>query len=402
MIILLPTILRSMFRLGRSSVLIGLVSCVPVIPLHAATFVVDRFDDANGSCDPGDCSLREALLAAEVNPGQDTVILPSGLHTLSIPEVTPGDLLHSGDLDVILHDVEIYAPAGAVIDAQGIAGVFRFWGASSSRLINLTITGGSKPFGLGGGIYIEGSNLELENVWIVGNQAWRGGGLAIELGTVTLDHVTISDNDCEHSGGGVYLFGISQTRVGRLELSNSTISGNHSDQSGGAIYIAGAGELQIEYSTIVANTNRPGDPTIRSFLGYPPADALYTLIEGTCSAGSDASCIYLSSKADEVAVADLGLEPLAMNGGSTPTHALLPTSPAIDIVPLGAVCPPDDQRGVARPQDGNGDHEALCDAGSFELIRVPLAVEIPTLDEIALFVLMLLLACAGVVALRPS
>ncbi|MCP3995401.1 MAG: hypothetical protein GY722_10085, partial [bacterium] len=206
--------------------------------------------------------------------------------------------------------VEITAPDGAVIDAQGIGRVFRFW-SSSSRLVNLTITGGS-TVGVGGGVYGEGSDLELENVWIVANQGFRGCGLGVELGVVKLDHVTISDNQCTHTGGGVYIFGINQTRVGRLEVRNSTISGNHADLGGGAIYIGAAGQLLLEYSTIAENTNRPGDDTIFNFVFRAEAEAVYTLVEGACWAGPDASCIYLSSKAEELAVPDLGLEPLAM------------------------------------------------------------------------------------------
>ncbi len=45
-------------------------------------------------------------------------------------------------------------------------------------------------------------------------------------------------------------------------------------------------------------------------------------------------------------VADLGLEPLAMNDGSTPTHALTSPSPAIDVVPPDAASTPADQRGA--------------------------------------------------------
>ncbi len=392
-----PVILHSSTRSWRRWALIVLVCCATGLPSRGATFYVDRFDDANGSCDPGDCSLREALLAAEVTPVRDTVILPAGRHTLSIPSVSPGDPA-SGSLAVIHFDVEIIAPDGAVVDAQGIDRVFLFFESSSSRLVNLTITGGS-TLGLGAGIYVEGSNLELENVWIVDNQAYRGAGLAVELGTVKLDHVTISDNECTHTGGGVYLFGISQTRVGRLEVRNSTISGNHADLGGGAIFIGAAGQLLLEYSTIAGNTNRPGDRTVVPFVTHAPADAVFTLVEGACLAGVDASCIYLSSKAEELAVPDLGLEPLEMNGGSTPTHALLPASPAIDIVPSAAACPPDDQRRAARPEDGDRDGEARCDAGSFER-RGPSVVEVPALGELARLALVLLLAGAGVVALR--
>jgi hypothetical protein len=54
------------------------------------------------------------------------------------------------------------------------------------------------------------------------------------------------------------------------------------------------------------------------------------------------------------------LGPLADNGGPTPTHALVPGSPAIDAAPVGPDCPSEDQRGIARPQG------AACDIGAFE------------------------------------
>jgi hypothetical protein len=55
------------------------------------------------------------------------------------------------------------------------------------------------------------------------------------------------------------------------------------------------------------------------------------------------------------------------NGGPTQTHALEGGSPATDTVTDGT-CPPParDQRGVKRPQDGNGDGGPACDIGSFE------------------------------------
>ena len=385
----------------RCGALAALVACTAALPSQGATFVVDRFDDANGSCDPGDCSVREALLAAETSPGRDTLLLPAGRHLLSIAPVPPGGLDPTfGSLDVLSHPVDIRGAEDGetIIDGQGIDRVLVFLD-SVSTVRNVTVTGGLTE-GPGGGLASELSQLEVENVRIVENSAaFSGAGLAVLLGTVTLDHVTISGNQSRHSGGGVYLFGISQTRVGRLEVRNSTISGNHADLASGAIEIGSAGQLLLEYSTIAENTNRPGDTTIGPFLSHPPADAVYTLVEGTCSAGPDTSCIYLSSKAEEVPVPDLGLEPLALNGGLTPTHALLPASPAIDVVPADAACPDDDQRGAPRPEDGDHDGEARCDAGSFELSGPPV-VEIPTLGELGELVLIVLLAGAAVVALR--
>ncbi len=68
---------------------------------------------------------------------------------------------------------------------------------------------------------------------------------------------------------------------------------------------------------------------------------------------------------------DFQFGPLADNGGPTQTHALLPGSAAIDAGDDNYCSSPEvngvDQRGVARPQDGNGDGVSACDIGAFEL-----------------------------------
>ena len=64
------------------------------------------------------------------------------------------------------------------------------------------------------------------------------------------------------------------------------------------------------------------------------------------------------------------LGPLADNGGTTHTHALLSISQAVDAGDA-AVCLSTDQRGVTRPQDGDGDSVARCDIGAFEYDGLP-------------------------------
>ena len=90
---------------------------------------------------------------------------------------------------------------------------------------------------------------------------------------------------------------------------------------------------------------------------------------------SDGSC-GLSGPGD-LPNTDALLGLLADNGGPTQTHALLAGSPAIDAGD-NAACPATDQRGVARPQDGDGDGAAVCDIGAYELGGVPPASPTPT------------------------
>ena len=63
----------------------------------------------------------------------------------------------------------------------------------------------------------------------------------------------------------------------------------------------------------------------------------------------------------DVSAEDLKLEPLADNGGPTMTHALLPGSVAIDVIPADMCEVETDQRGEPRPGG------AMCEVGAFEV-----------------------------------
>jgi hypothetical protein len=84
---------------------------------------------------------------------------------------------------------------------------------------------------IGGGLHVmlwPWNGGVIEDVSIVGNDAWRGGGIYFEnsFQPVTVRRVLISGNDA-HYGGGVY------TRGTRLAMSNSAIYNNESAQGGG-------------------------------------------------------------------------------------------------------------------------------------------------------------------------
>jgi hypothetical protein len=94
--------------------------------------------------------------------------------------------------------------------------------------------------------------------------------------------------------------------------------------------------------------------------------------------GTNDACVFTRGVGDQVGTAARPINPLiaalAFNGGPTPTHALLPRSPAIDRGnPAGCrdetgALLTTDQRGPGflRPKDGDGNGTAICDIGSFE------------------------------------
>src|SRR5205823_14963190 len=65
----------------------------------AATFTVTKTADAaDGSCN-ADCSLREAVIAANAASGADTIVVPAGTYYLSHTG-SAEDAAATGDLDI--------------------------------------------------------------------------------------------------------------------------------------------------------------------------------------------------------------------------------------------------------------------------------------------------------------
>lgn len=117
---------------------------------------------------------------------------------------------------------------------------------------------------------------------------------------------------------------------------------------------------------------------------------------------TDASCPgFLQLTSD-----DLALGPLTANGGPTPTHALLAGSAAIDAasdcMDLDGGTVLVDQRSSLRSGDGDEDGFPGCDLGAFEVAAARAVTEIPALEDWPLSFLALLLAGAGILAVRRA
>lgn len=218
--------------------------------------------------------------------------------------------------------------------------------------------------------------ITLTNTAIRNNSI--GGGI-YNYATLTLNSSVISGNvnTASNGPGGIYNWG------GTLNVNNSTISGN-TTSSGGGIFAGGGGIVRLNNGTVSNNTASTGG----GIYNYPssPADIIMqnTILAGNTATntgpdcngsigssgynliGDTSNCNFTPGNGDLTNV-DPILNTLQDNGGPTFTHALLPSSPAIDAGnPAGCTDQNSnllttDQRGVARPQG------ARCDIGSFEL-----------------------------------
>ncbi len=244
--------------------------------------------------------------------------------------------------------------------------------------LNRSTVSGNVATAAGGGLYIDGP-LTLRGSTINDNQAGNeGGGLLIvaQPGDVLIENSTVSGNTAYRGGGIKGSDGNDVNAEYWITLRNVTITANHATDYGGGLYAAntyGVFGAELINSIVAGNTADHGNPDIDGdYAGNGRVrSGGYNLIGTYQGTGSGYEILW--NDTDQVGTPtspiDPLLGPLADNGGPTMTHALLPDSPAID---AGSCTVDADQRGVARPQDGNSDGVAQCDIGAFELEPTPL------------------------------
>ena len=183
-----------------ATLLAGLaLSVAPPQVAHAATYVVDRFDDNAGAtaCTGGanDCSLRGAITAANAAAGADTITLPAGTYTLSIGG-TGDDTNATGDLD-ITDDLTINGVGEdtTFIDGGGIDRVLHIVGDQTVVINDVTIRNGKTDDGADGNDGTNGGNGGD------GDHGEDGGGIYNE-GDLTLNDSTVSNNTTGIGGNG--------------------------------------------------------------------------------------------------------------------------------------------------------------------------------------------------------
>lgn len=366
-----------------------------------------------------EASYRDALVALSTAPtGPNTVVLAADI---VVDDGT--DPTYTGTADLVVegggHTLD-GAGAGRLLAVDSPVG-------TDVTLRQVTLAGGRTSGDGGAVVATGGAELSLESTTLSGNRAGGDGGAVSTSGHLAMADTTVEGNAApDGAGGGVSAAdAVGQTRVtfarnrartggalattGDAALVDVTVTANEATDRGGGLHVGR--RLSLVYGTVVANAapvaanldlvRRPS--VFATVLADPAgggANCDATLpFRATDSFSDDASCGGAADGWAGTAGVDPLLGALADNGGPTRTMLPSPESPLVDVIdPLPYWAGPtfscttfDDQRGVSRPQDGNGrpetggatvgpygPNEVWCDIGAVERGAPPAPPAAPT------------------------
>jgi CSLREA domain-containing protein len=250
-------------------------------------------DPGDGVCDASECTLREAIGAADFKPGPDTIKfeprvfspatiavdsqLPPIMEALTIDGTGAGVILEpSGEVDtgLLVQDTDDetdtnFTLIGNSFTIRGFAqsGIFVCGdggsGCGSGPISGVTITGSTIAAGADGpatsleveGVVVQGDNIS--NVSVDNNTSVTGGTAGIRFeATQSVSNVSVDNNgsviadaDGSHPGNGVL---ISSAPAFSVNVSNVSVSGNdYVSGSGGGIGIA----VQADVTNVAVDNN---------------------------------------------------------------------------------------------------------------------------------------------------
>jgi CSLREA domain-containing protein len=257
------------------------------------------------------------------------------------------------------------------------------YNAATSTATGIVISG-NRGNANGGGVYND-AGLTLLNSSVSGNSAEGGGGL-FDTGS----HTTTIIGSTVNANGGVGGGGLSSRSGVTVNVANSTVSGNFGFDVGGGIYTNGL--VNLIHATVANNVSNSDASSGGSGINTFPSSNVGVSLRGTLLSGNlkgsdpamrtSANCGKTSGSALNITSIGFGrgynlssdntcllagtgdiqnvnakILALANNGGLTLTHALEPTSPAINAATAFTGLTTD-QRGVAR--------DSSPDIGAFE------------------------------------
>ncbi|HEX5233969.1 MAG TPA: hypothetical protein VFW25_01425 [Silvibacterium sp.] len=254
-------------RAGVVSIHQGQIAPSVLMPLPDPTFIVDSTTDAihPGACaaaTPGQCTLREAVIEANSVAGTDTIMVPAGTYTLTLPKVV-GDCTAQHGALYINDSVNIVGAGQAttIIEAGSSAGngidfvaaVNEDLGTSSCQLTSATASI---------------SNLTLKFGTNRGTHGFDGDGGCMEFDTgssgtanLTLTNVTLdSCSTTKGNGGGIAIFNVTHPGNGLVTITNSIIQNNSSVDTtdgvaatAGGIWVSDPARMLMSNSQVIDN-----------------------------------------------------------------------------------------------------------------------------------------------------
>ena len=238
----------------------------------AATFSVTRTTDTDdGRCD-ADCSLREAVAAANANPGHDTILLQGKIYELTIAPardpsleepVIDDDANRDGDLDLrgelLIKGRPWFGVPATIIDANRLHRVVEILADARVELRDIELRGGlvaDRGGGLANSGYTRLIRMRIADNWArSGFSLGQGGGIH-NAGRLVINYSKIEGNDAgggEASlgeGGGIY-------NTGSLYVNETLVAGNttHDDNdSGNGGGLGNRGFAQVQRSLFTMNS----------------------------------------------------------------------------------------------------------------------------------------------------
>jgi CSLREA domain-containing protein len=417
-------------RTGRLQTGVILVLTMVAVA-RPATITVNSTADSLAT--NGNCTLREAILAANsdtavdgcaAGSGPDVVVLPAGTYALTGEAGEDAGL--TGDLDVT-DDLELVGAGAETLPGAGTritppirispppCGPFGCSFAQTDRIFDIDPAGAGISVRLSGislgTVFLEGTTIDeggaIRNRGtlavadsMVGSRAVLRGGGIFSIGPLRVERSDIRGG--ASSGAGI-------SALGPLEVVDSTIryasgdgigaagpvtlmSSTVSSSTGNGVIVAGSATLVnstvsgntgggvvadglVELSNVTVTDNHGGGVTAGSIV------LRNTIVAGNiptdCIVGSTTGDAYNIdgdgscglSGSDQPATAPL-LGPLADNGGPTFTHALLAGSPAID---MGSPAAPGSGGTACEATDQRGvarPDGSRCDVGAFEGVPI--------------------------------
>lgn len=219
----------------------------------AATFNVTKTADTNdGVCSVADCSLREAIQAAQNNVGLDTINVPAGTYNLTL-NAPCGGAFGTFALGEGL-TINGAGQATTIIDGLGQDRVFAAFSSGIPYFLtlnDLTVRGGFNDEAVCG--------------------SHRGGAFLIEGGNhLVLNRVTVSDNEVRARLTTAYGAGVWGSNGATLDCADCVFTNNRvvggtvmaAKAHGGAVALVGAGGTNLVLNRTVVDSNRAIDGTV--------------------------------------------------------------------------------------------------------------------------------------------